>query len=245
MKGSAQSAGSESRGGKFLYRILSYRFRNEALLIEALTHRSYLSENSGERQSNERMEFLGDAVLGLVVTDELYRCYPAASEGELTKIKSMIVSRDTLAVQAKKMGLGDVLILGNGEEKSGGRKRTSILADAYEALLGAIYLDGGLESVRRFLGEHLLYDIDAFISAKKHVNYKSDLLEYAQKRWQVKPSYSLLEETGPDHRKEFLVEVRVGDKILGTGRGQSKKKAEQEAARQAIRTLGLSEDQDS
>ena len=225
-----------------LYRTLSYRFRNEALLRQALTHRSFLTDEKGRWTSNERLEFLGDAVLGLVVTDELFRHFPKSSEGVLTKAKSYVVSRETLAKQAKNIDLGKYILLGEGEERSGGRARKSILSDAYEALLGALFLDGGLEEVRRFIRRHLLMDMDRFISHKFHHNYKSWLLEHVQAEGISSPEYRVLKETGPDHRKEFTVEVLVDGKVLGKGSGYSKKKAEQEAALMAVQQLGLREE---
>ena len=229
----------ESESCNSLWRVLSYRFRDETLLKNALTHRSSLAPMSGQRISNERLEFLGDAVLGLVVTDELYRRFPEWSEGELSKAKSYLVSRDMLAQQAKKLGVGDYLVLGNGEEKSGGRSRKSILSDAYEALLGAIYLDGGVEEARRFIRRHLLKNVHRMVQDKQYRNYKSLLLEYFQGEEKRKPEYRVLSERGPDHRKEFVVEVRIGNRVLGKGKGYSKKGAEQDAARQAVQRLGL------
>lgn len=223
---------------KTLFRTISYRFRDVSLLRLAMTHRSCLSEDSDHQESNERLEFLGDAVLGLVVTEALYRKYPEATEGELTKAKSYIVSREVLARRAGDLGLGKFLIIGEGEEQSGGRKRASILSDAFEALLGAIYLDGGLASSRRFINRHLLKELDEG-SHRFHYNYKSMLLEYAQGNGMRAPTYRTLKETGPDHQKNFTVEVEVDGKILGIGKGSRKKRAEQEAARQAVGELGL------
>ena len=222
-----------------LYYTISYRFREESYLRQALTHRSFLYNKTGWRISNERLEFLGDAVLGMVVTDELYHRFPKRSEGELTKAKSCVVNREMLAREAKKMGLGDYLYLGSGEERSGGRNRKSILSDMYEALIGAIYLDGGLDEARRFISQHLLRDMDRILTGKFNHNYKSWLLEHVQGEGGSSPEYRVLEETGPDHKKEFTVEVRVAGKVLGMGRGYSKKKAEQDAAFQAIKHLGL------
>ena len=220
-------------------RTVSYRFRDEGLLRLALTHRSYAQNETGQGISNERLEFLGDAVLGLVVTEELYRRFPKKSEGELTKMKSLVVSRQVLAEQASKMGLGQHLLLGMGEERSGGRHRKSILSDAYEALVGAVYLDGGLDAVRRFICNHLLRDMHRFLNSESHRNYKSHLLEYVQGKGWTGPEYRVLKEAGPDHEKKFTVEVRVRGETLGRGEGASKKKAEQEAARRAMETLGL------
>lgn len=222
-----------------LYRKISYRFRDETLLRKALTHRSFLDNKKGKFASNERLEFLGDAVLGMVVTDELYHRFPEGSEGELSKVKSRLVSREILAERARKIGLGDYILLGNGEEKSGGRNRKSILSDAYEAVVGAIYLDGGVDEVRRFIRQYIFRDVNHLLTSKFHQNYKSWLLEHFQEEGGERPEYRILEETGPDHKKEFTVEVRVSGRVLGKGKGDSKKRAEQEAARQAIERLGL------
>lgn len=223
--------------GDGLYYVLSYRFKDKSLLKQALTHRSFLGHKTNRNASNERMEFLGDAVLGLVVTEALYRFYPLGSEGELTKARACIVSRDSLAQEAKKMGLGRYLFLGKGEERSGGRNRKSILSDVYEAVLGAIFLDGGLDEVKQFLNRNLLKNIDRLINSQSHDNYKSRLLEYVQARGKTSPEYHVLEERGPDHEKEFSVEVRVNGKVLGKGKGRTKRKAEQEAACQAMKTM--------
>ncbi len=204
---------------------------------QALTHRSFLGHEAGRNDSNERLEFLGDAVLDLIVTEALYRLYPQRSEGELTKARASIVSRDSLAREAKKLGLGQFLFLGKGEEKSGGRNRKSILSDVYEAILGAIFLDGGLHQVRHFLSRNLLRDVDGRINRKFDDNYKSRLLEYVQARGREGPKYRVFAERGPEHRKEFAVEVRINGKVMGKGKGYTKRKAEQEAARQAIKTL--------
>lgn len=220
-----------------LYHTISYHFRDETYVRQALIHRSF-QNNEGEcRISNERLEFLGDAVLGLIVTDELYSRFPDWSEGELTKAKSYIVSRKILADKAKQIGLGQYLLLGSGEERSGGRNRHSILSDAYEALLGAIYLDGGLDKVRQFLSWQLLDDIDRLLDNKFHHNYKSWLLEHVQAEGKINPEYTVLKETGPDHEKEFTVEVHVNGQVVGRGKGYSKKSAEQQAALNAIRRM--------
>ncbi|MFC1568820.1 ribonuclease III [bacterium] len=217
---------------------IRYQFNQLELLKRAMTHRSSL-EQDDITESNERLEFLGDSVLGWVVTDVLFRLFPKCDEGDLTRAKSMIVSRETLARQAEKMKLGQYLILGIGEEKSGGRVRRSILANAYEALLGAIYLDGGIEDVKRIIKEHLLKDVEKLLDSKFHHNYKSWLLEHIQALYKCSPNYVVLKEVGPDHRKEFTVQVMLDDKSLGQGHGNSKKKAEQAAAKDALNNMGL------
>jgi len=220
-----------------LFRTISYRFRNMVLIRQALTHRSFFSGETEGGETNERLEFLGDAVLGLVVTDELYHRFPHKNEGELTKIKAYLVSREMLAKGAKEIDLGKYILLGHGEEISGGRHRKSILSNAYEALLGAIYLDGGLQKIRSFICKHILKDVDNLISGRFDHNYKSQLLEYIQGKGGESPEYIVVEEKGPDHEKEFTVEVRVNGKVLGKGKGYNKKSAEQQAAHEAMKNL--------
>ncbi|MBN1780151.1 ribonuclease III [bacterium] len=221
-----------------LCRAIKYEFHDSALLEQAMTHRSSLDKIK-KTFSNERLEFLGDAVLGWIVTDALYRQFPECNEGELTITKSSIVSRENLARQAHQIQLGLYLILGTGEEQSGGRLRRSILANAYEALLGAVYLDGGVESVRRLIQDHLLNNVKQLMSSKFHHNYKSWLLEHLQAIHKKSPKYHIVKEKGPDHHKEFTVEVIFNDQVLGKGQGNSKKRAEQAAARDALQNLGL------
>jgi ribonuclease-3 len=221
-----------------LYRTLGYRFRNHDLLEQAMTHRSSLLYR-GRWMSNERLEFLGDSVLGFVVTDELYKKFPEGNEGDLTKAKSILVSREALSQQARRINLGQYLILGRGEERSGGRTRRSILSNAYEALIGAMYLDGGVEVVRKLIRRDLLQKLDRLVANRFHHNYKSWLLEFMQARGEKSPVYRVLEETGPDHDKQFTVEVIAGKEVMGRGTGSSKKKAEKVAAREAIKKLGL------
>lgn len=231
--------GKESDHFKPLYQRLSYHFKNEDLLRQAMTHRSLTRGRKNKSETNERLEFLGDAVLGMVVTEVLFHRFPQASEGELTKAKSNIVSRDKLAGQARKIQLGRFLYLGKGEEQSGGRNRESNLANALEALLGAMYLDGGLRIVHSYIQNHLLDDMEKLLAHKFHNNYKSWLLEYVQSQGNPYPEYEILEELGPDHKKQFTVGVSVNGTVLGKGSGDSKKRAEQEAARNAIVKLGL------
>jgi ribonuclease-3 len=229
----------ESKSWDSLYRAILYHFNNENLLKQALTHRSFLQNDKEGCKTNERLEFLGDAVLGLIVTDELYHRFPQKSEGELTKIKSLIVSREVLAQIAKKIGLGRFLILGSGEERSGGRNRQSILSDTFEALLGAIYLDSGISSTRRLVNHYLFKNIDKIVDDKFYTNFKSWLLEYVQAQGSPSPVYHMLYENGPDHKKIFTIEVLVNGKVLGIGRGKTKKQAEQAAAFKAVKELGL------
>jgi ribonuclease III len=218
--------------------ISSYRFTNPSFLIEALTHKSYVNErrDSG-RKHNERLEFLGDAVLSLIMSDYLARQYPELSEGALSKLKASLVSEAPLANAARRLDLGDRLKLGRGEELSNGRDKTSLLADALEAVIAAVYLDGGFEASRNFTIEVLadeLRQIDVLQEQPGGDDYKTRFQEWCQKRYELLPRYVIVRETGPDHQKVFEVEVRVSDRVFGIGQGHSKKEAEQEAAQRAL-----------
>lgn len=222
---------------------LGHRFTDVELLRTALTHRSHVYRSGQERlQSNERLEFLGDSVLGLIVNEHLYRAFPERSEGELTKIKSLIVSRAVLGRSAENIGLGEYLILAPGEVDAGGRRRASILSDAYEAVLGALYLDGGLEPVRAFVSAELLESLEETLADHRLANYKSQLQEKIQAHLKTPPRYKVSATSGPDHAKKFVVEVVVRGRVLGRGEGKSKKVAEQRAAREALN--GLADDPD-
>jgi ribonuclease-3 len=217
---------------------LGHRFDDEELLRTALTHRSHVYRSGQERlQSNERLEFLGDSVLGLIVNEHLYRSFPERSEGELTKIKSLIVSRAVLGRAAEGVHLGRYLILAPGEVDAGGRKRASILSDAFEAVLGAMYLDGGLEPVRGFVSRELLDSLEETLADHRLANYKSQLQERIQAHFKTPPRYKVSATSGPDHAKKFVVEVLVRGQVLGRGEGNSKKLAEQRAAREALHSL--------
>ncbi|MBN1825656.1 MAG: ribonuclease III [Candidatus Eisenbacteria bacterium] len=221
-----------------LEKTLGVRFSDLELLNQALIHRSFLNGKAAERiQSNERMEFLGDSVLGLVVNEHLYRNRPTENEGNLTKIKSLIVSRQILAEKAEQTGLGRYLLLSASESEAGGRKRTSIIADALEAVIGAIYLDQGLEASRRFIKHLILDELLEITQDADHINYKSLLQEKVQSEKKVHPVYRIRREQGPDHEKTFHVEVTVAGRTLGQGGGRTKKEAEQSAARAALRHL--------
>ncbi len=210
------------------------------LLKLALTHRSYLSvTGQGPRESNERLEFLGDSVLGLVTSEYLYRENPEEHEGDLTKSKSLLVSKAILSRRALAMGLGRFVLMSHSEVESGGRQRLSILADAFEAVIGAVYLDQGFEPAREFIHKWLLRESGAIVADKRHTNYKSHLQEYVQSTWRTHPVYRIRSEMGPDHSKHFLVEVLVGKRSLGEGRGRNKKEAEQAAARSALERAGV------
>lgn len=225
---------------------LGYHFHDPELLVHALVHRSYLTGTElPYTNNNERLEFLGDSVLNMLTTEFLYRTYPDDSEGDLSKRKSAIVSGHACAQSSKEWDLGEYIKIGKSEAKMGGRGKESILADAYEAVLGAVYLDGGLEEVRAILNRFHFPRVSEIISATDFVNFKSALLEYCQGRLHQAPEYKLLGETGPEHQKEFLVEAVIGDRHLGKGSGTNKKKAEQEAARVTLEMLKAEEPEDS
>jgi len=216
----------------------TYQFADAALLDEALTHKSYVNERrSPETRHNERLEFLGDAVLSLIISEYLAVRYSRLSEGALSKLKAKLVSEPSLAGAARRLGLGPRLKLGRGEELSQGREKTSLLADALEAVIAAVYLDGGLEAGRAFTLDALaeeLRRIESLQAKPGEDDFKTRFQEWCQKRHDLLPRYVTVRETGPDHQKLFEVEVVVGDKVVGVGRGHSKKEAEQVAARQAL-----------
>jgi ribonuclease III len=219
---------------------IGYRFKDRGLLEHALTHRSRAAEDaSGGVIDNESLEFLGDAVLGLVVAEMLFRKYPEHNEGQKSKIKASVVSTLALARRAEQIQLGDHLLLGRGEEKTGGRYKQALLADGFEALIAALYLDGGLPAAAGFLERELTDAIEAGAGeAVVGQDYKSALQERLQALGQPLPEYRVAGESGPDHRKEFTIEVIVGGDVLGTASGKAKKEAEQEAARLALQRLG-------
>jgi ribonuclease-3 len=218
---------------------IGYRFRDRGLLEHALTHKSRAAEDaSGGVTDNESLEFLGDAVLGLVVADALFHLYPAYDEGQKSKIKAAVVSTQSLARHAEQLRLGDHLILGRGEEKTGGRFKQALLADAYEALIAAIYLDGGLEAAEGFLRRELRDALEEGSAQTYARDYKSALQERLQALGRPLPEYRVSGESGPDHRKTFTVEVVVNGDVLGSATGRAKKEAEQEAAREALLKLG-------
>lgn len=216
---------------------LGLRFGSQMLLREALTHRSYLNEIDQAWPSNERLEFLGDAVLGMISTDYLFRRFGSLGEGELTNLRSALVRTETLARFSIELNLGRYLFLGRGEEMSKGRSRPSGLACAFEALLGAMYLDQGYEAARDFALRFLEPELAAVVEGRLHKNAKSVLQELVQARMQQTPTYHLIQESGPEHAKAFTVEVRVGPRILGRGSDRSKRGAEQAAAESALERL--------
>src|SRR6185503_12699168 len=216
---------------------LGYTFRDESLLRLALTHPSVAHESPGSTQHNQRLEFLGDAVLGLVLTRELYDRFPALGEGPLTKARAQLVNRRTLAAEARRLGLGENLILSRGEEASGGRQRQSALADAYEALLGAVFIDGGYEAAREFILRSLSGVLGTLTEIPNLENPKGELQELLQATSPDAPQYEMTYASGPDHDREFECAVFHGGIELGRGRGKSKKEAESQAALLALRKL--------
>lgn len=221
-----------------LQEVIGFPFDDDSLLREALVHRSYLNENpSFPSADNQRLEFLGDALLDFVAGDYLYRRYPKMREGELTSLRAALVKEETLARFAQALGLGRYLYLGRGEEESGGRERPSLLADAFEALVGALYLDGGLKAAERFILPFLEPETEQIVAQGELRDYKSLFQEEAQRRFQSTPLYRTIDERGPDHNKVFTVEVLIEEKLCGRGEGTTKQAAEQEAARQALEKI--------
>ncbi|MBN2232633.1 MAG: ribonuclease III [Deltaproteobacteria bacterium] len=221
-----------------LQRLIGYHFRTPDLLVTALTHRSSCNEpEAAGEHSYERLEFLGDAVIELLISDLLYHRFPAAREGELTRRRTACVNEESLAAQARELDLGRYLRLGRGEETHGGRERDSMLADCFEALTAAVYLDGGFEAGRVLVGRLFGPRLEALTAAVLHRDHKSRLQELAQSRGLPLPEYRLAGTRGPDHRRTFAVEVRVAGELMGTGQAASKKKAEQQAACAALARL--------
>ena len=213
---------------------LGYEFRKPELLETALTHRSLAA--TGGTRNNEKLEFLGDAVLDLVVSDLLMQQFPRLQEGDLSKLRASLVNARVLAEKARALGLGEALHLGKGEEKSGGREKESILAAAYEALLGAIYLDRGFVAARRVLARQFASDLKARAGVAVE-DCKTRLQEITQRVFKTTPTYTLVRETGPDHAKNFVSQISVGERTFGRGEGRSKKSAEQAAAMEALHAL--------
>jgi ribonuclease-3 len=216
---------------------IGYVFRDPDLLTLALTHKSSVGPDDKKGlMSNERLEFLGDAVLNCLITEHLYKMYPTRSEGQLSKVKSLVVSRKILGEIAYSFNLGDFLIFGYSERKSGGNQRMSILSNAFEAVLGAVFLDGGLDKARVFLNRFLFGSINGFLLDENNINYKSRILELAQRDGFGIPRYRVVSATGPEHAKEFTIHIEVGGVALGEGTGPNKKIAEQNAAREALKS---------
>jgi ribonuclease-3 len=216
--------------------IIDYKFKNREYILEALTHSSYSNENK-EYDFNERFEFLGDSVLSIVVSEYLFKKETNLPEGELTKLRANIVCEESLSDAAIEISLGEHMLLGKGEEATGGRQRISILADAFEAVIAAIYLDGGLESARKFI---LSYMEDIICDSRKGKifrDYKTHLQEVLQGKGESNIWYRLVQEKGPDHNKRFVMQVGINEEVLGVGEGKSKKEAEQVAARIALNDI--------
>ena len=214
-------------------------FVNKTLLKQAFVHRSYLNESKEFPESNERLEFLGDAVLSFITSEYLFRTYPKYPEGTLTNVRSTLVKTTSLAITGAELSLGALLLVSRGEESSGGRTNQSLLADCFEALLGAIFLDQGIEVAKKFVEKVLLFKTEAIIKNKSYVDYKSLLQEIIQEETKISPTYTLIKSEGPDHNKTFYVEVMMGETPLGQGSGKSKQEAEQDAATKALEKRGV------
>lgn len=217
---------------------IGYRFKNIDYLKTGLTHSSYANENKkGNIKCNERQEFLGDAVLSIIVSEYIYKNCPSLPEGGLTKLRASLVCEKSLALYARSINLGKYILLSKGERHSNGQNRSSILADAFESVIAAVYLDGGMEEAKKFVLKFVIPDIN---SAKtvKFKDYKTSLQEIIQKNPEEKLEYVLVGESGPDHNKHFVVEVHLNSNVIGKGGGHSKKEAEQQAAREALRLMG-------
>jgi ribonuclease-3 len=221
-----------------LQKTLGVKFRDISLLEKSLVHRSYLNENQGiESDSNERLEYLGDAVIGFIVAEKLYKDFPDYDEGRMTRLRSVLVRRETLARISRSIRLGEYLFLGKGEDTSGGRNKSANLACAFEAVIAAVYLDQGIVKTRKMIFRLLEEEWRKAIKKPAAIDYKSKLQELIQSREQRIPSYQVTGTSGPDHIKTFDVEVRLGNEVLGSGSGKSKKEAETEAARAALEKL--------
>jgi ribonuclease-3 len=222
-----------------LENLLGYRFNNQQLLAQALTHRSFVNEHEGEKLgNNESLEFLGDAVLGFITSSRIFQHYPELTEGELSKIKAYLVSAANLVLFAEGIHLGGFIRLSRGEEKTGGRTKRAIVVDAYEAIIGAMYLDGGVEVASEFIGRQ----IDSFLNGLdlKQLTYgdfKSALQEHLHNMGRPEPEYRVVAEIGPDHRKTFVVQVLIHGEIIAESSGKTKKEAQQAAARLALESL--------
>lgn len=218
--------------------IIGYKFQTIGVLQEAVTHSSFANENRNQQmKDNERLEFLGDAILDLIVSEYLFKKHPDMPEGDLSKIRASIVCEASLAKVARENALGQYILLGKGEEITGGRQRASILADMFEAITGAIFVDGEFEDVRQFITKTLVQSVDHLSIEDLYTDYKTLLQENIQKESTMPIRYEVVEEKGPDHDKDFYVEVSHGEVCLGRGIGKSKKEAEQNAARVAIKNL--------
>ena len=217
-------------------KILGYKIRDINFFKKAFIHRSYVFQNHGLK-SNERLEFLGDAFLNFIITDFLFNNYKKEWEGELTKKRSLLVNKKVLAEKSKKFDLSRFLFMSQAEDKDGGRDKTSILANTLEAVIGAIYIDGGFEEAKGFIREKVFQDIVEILQDEESKNYKGELIEYFQKKYKETPDFRLIEEMGPDHDRTYIVEVYFKGETLGTGKGKTKKDAEQRAALVALNNV--------
>jgi ribonuclease-3 len=220
-----------------LQKKLQISFHDRELLTRAFVHRSHLNETHNLHLSNERLEFLGDAVLSFLTSHFLYEQYPDFPEGTLTNIRSSLVKTNSLAQVARELHMGDLLLLSHGEESSGGRNNSSLLADCFEALLGAVYLDQGIEKAREFLSRWLFPKTKAIVENKSYVDYKSLLQELVQQQSRISPTYQVVKSEGPDHAKTFWIDAVANGQILGSGSGKSKQDAEQAAAQNALEKM--------
>lgn len=221
-----------------LQKTIGVTFQDKHLLKQAFVHRSYLNESREFKESNERLEFLGDAVLSFLTSHYLYTTYPDYPEGTLTNIRSTLVKTKSLSDAAKTLGLGDLLLLSHGEESSGGRNNESLLADCFEALLGSTFLDCGIDAARLFLSKFLFPKTAEIIKKKSYLDYKSLLQEVIQEEIKISPTYRVARSEGPDHDKTFWVEAVIGDRVIGRGVGKSKQEAEQAAAKDSLEKNG-------
>lgn len=221
-----------------LQKNIGVQFTNSDLLKAAFVHRSYLNEMRMVKESNERLEFLGDAVLSFVTSNFLYTTYPTYPEGTLTNIRSSLVKTQSLADSARELKLGELLFLSRGEEDSGGRTNSSLLADTFESLLGAIFLDQGVDTAKKFLETNLFPKAENIVKNKSYIDYKSLLQEIIQSESRISPTYRVTKSEGPDHAKTFWVEAKADTKILGVGMGKSKQEAESSAAANALAARG-------
>ena len=228
---------------KELEAYIGYRFDDRGLLDNALTHRSFVNENSAlPCKDNERLEFLGDAVLELTISDMLMKKFPDYAEGELSKLRASVVNEQPLATLARRFRIGEFLLLGKGEEASGGRTKSSLLANAFESVVAALYLDGGFDRTAAFIGRLFEPLIEAGAVATVYTDYKTAAQEICQNLFRELPRYLMISETGPDHEKRFEISLIIGERVIATGMGRSKKEAEQQAAKKALEMLQSSDD---
>jgi ribonuclease-3 len=225
---------------KKIEKIIGKKIENIEIIENALTHTSYANENNlPHSRSNERLEFLGDSILGFVIAEELFKRFPESPEGSLAKAKAILASEEVLSKLSKELKIGDVLFLGKGEELSGGRGRDSILADAFEAVIAAVYLACGMDAVKKFINSLFEHKYKKAINEELIIDSKTKLQELTQKKFKVLPKYSIVDQYGPSHNLTFIAEVSVNGEVLGKGSGKSKKEAEQKAAEEALRRLEI------